>query len=290
MQCGAQTYRIMDCVLIASGSKGNCIYVGNGSDSIVVDAGVGYLKRTLEEHGLPIGIIRALCITHEHSDHCQSAKAFLKALQIPVAGSGGTLSVLRETDQFPTGTDCIMFHAGDPHMIGGLEVTSFRTYHDAAEPTGFIIDDGDSRIGICLDTHQVSDSMFNQLKKCDAVILESNYAEKTMRTDRFDPCEHCQHCGAECNGYCGVRFPYPRYLKDRIIQDGHLSNEATSAVLSRMKDSVGIFALAHLSENYNRPSIARKKAEEALRESHAELYVSDQFPMYREKRMVKFTI
>ncbi|HJJ46930.1 MAG TPA: MBL fold metallo-hydrolase [Methanocorpusculum sp.] len=280
----------MDCVLIASGSKGNCIYVGNGSDSIVVDAGVGYLKRTLEEHGLPIGIIRALCITHEHSDHCQSAKAFLKALQIPVAGSGGTLSVLRETDQFPTGTDCIMFHAGDPHMIGGLEVTSFRTYHDAAEPTGFIIDDGEARVGICLDTHKVSDAMTAVFKSCDAVVLESNYSETAMKTDRFPTCSVCRECGANCGGNCQVFHTYPQYLKDRIREDGHLSNECSAETIGILKNDVGIIALAHLSENYNRPNIARMSSEEALGDSDCRLFVSDQLPLYREKRMVRFSV
>ncbi|HJJ36293.1 MAG TPA: MBL fold metallo-hydrolase [Methanocorpusculum sp.] len=276
--------------MLASGSKGNCIYVGNDSDGVVIDAGVGYIARLITENNLPLSNIRALLLTHEHSDHIRSAKAFLRSQKIPVAGSGGTLEYAERAGVIPAATDKIHMREMNQVMFNSLSVHSFRSYHDAAEPTGFIIDDGESRIGICLDTHQVSESMLKQLNLCDAVVLESNYSEKAMQTDRFDPCECCQHCGAECGGYCPVRFTYPRYLKDRIIQDGHLSNETSSSVLSNLKDSVGIFALAHLSENYNRPNIARKLAEEALRESHAELYVSDQFPMYREKRMVKFTI
>lgn len=276
--------------MLASGSKGNCIYIGNDSDGVVIDAGIGYIARLLTENKLPLSNVRALLVTHEHSDHIRSAKAFLKSQHIPVAGSGGTLDKTERAGVIPAGSEKILMRETQQIQLNSLSIQLFRTYHDAAEPTGFIIDDGDSRIGVCLDTYQVSGTMFKQLATCDAVVLESNYSETAMQTDRFDPCETCRHCGAECGGYCPVRFTYPRYLKDRIIQDGHLSNEASSAVLSRLKDSVGTFALAHLSENYNRPNIARKKAEESLGESHAELYVSDQFPMYREKRMVKFTI
>ena len=280
----------MDCVLIASGSKGNCIYVGNGSDAVVVDAGVGYLKRTLEENGLSTEKVRALCVTHEHSDHCRSAKAFLKALHIPAAASGGTLSALAGMGQLTAGTEHITFHAGESRMFGGLEVTSFRTYHDAAEPTGYVIDDGTARIGICLDTHKVSDAMTAVLKSCDAVVLESNYSEPAMKTDRFPLCRECRRCGAECGGNCQVMRLYPQYLKDRIREDGHLSNERSAETLGVLKNDVGTIALAHLSENYNRPNIARLSAEAALGESGSRLFVSDQLPFYREKRMVRFSV
>lgn len=276
--------------MLASGSKGNCIYIGNDTDSVVVDAGVGYIARLITENRLPLPNLRALLLTHEHSDHIRSAKALLKSQKIPVGGSGGTLKRAELAGVIPQSSSKILMHENQKIELNSLSIHSFRSYHDAAEPTGFIIDDGDARIGICLDTHKVSETMFSQLKSCDAVIIESNYSEKAMKTDAFDPCEKCLHCGAECGGHCPVRFIYPRYLKDRIIQDGHLSNEASASVISELKETVGVFALAHLSENYNRPNIARNKAEDALRESHATLYVSDQFPMYREKRMVKFTI
>ncbi|HJJ73037.1 MAG TPA: hypothetical protein O0X58_01565, partial [Methanocorpusculum sp.] len=174
--------------------------------------------------------------------------------------------------------------------FGTLTVTSFRTYHDAAEPTGFIIEDGDARIGVCLDTHTVSDSMMTALCSCDAVVLESNYSEEAMKTDRFPACRECRLCGASCGGDCAVKRVYPRYLKDRIREDGHLSNEVSSKTLSVLKDHVGCVALAHLSENYNRPNLAREKAEEAARESGCVIHVSDQLPEYREKRMVRFSI
>ena len=280
----------MDCVLVASGSKGNCIYVGNGTDAVVVDAGVGYLKRTLEEYHLPAETVRALCVTHEHSDHCRSAKAFLKALHIPAAASGGTLSALAGMGQLSAGTEHITLRAAEPRMFGGLEITTFRTYHDAAEPTGFVIDDGEARIGICLDTHKVSDAMTAVLKSCDAVVLESNYSEQAMKTDRFPACAVCRKCGAECGGNCHVLRMYPQYLKDRIREDGHLSNERSAETVEVLRNDVGTVALAHLSENYNRPNIARTFAEEALKESGCRLFVSDQLPFYREKRMVRFSV
>ncbi|MDO5846623.1 MAG: MBL fold metallo-hydrolase, partial [Methanocorpusculum sp.] len=231
-----------------------------------------------------------LCITHEHSDHVRSAKAFLKAVHAPVAASGGTLTALEHDAIIPKGTEKILMHAGEPQTFGGLSVTSFKAYHDAAEPTGYIIGDGQSRIGVCLDTHKISAAMYETLSGCDAVVIESNYSEPAMKTDRFPACSVCRQCGAACGGNCQVMRLYPRYLKDRIRNDGHLSNEASAQTIAGLSENVGTIALAHLSENYNRPNIAREMAEDAARENGCEIFVSDQLPEYRERRMVKFSV
>ena len=280
----------MDCVMFASGSKGNCIYIGNDSDAIVVDAGMGYVKRVLENHKIHTENIRALCITHEHSDHVRSAKAFVNAVKSPVYAMGGTLDVLVRDNMISGAAKRVCMHEKIPVEAGGLEVTAFRTFHDAAEPCGFIVDDGTSRIGVCLDTHKVSESMYASLAGCDAVVLESNYSAAAMQTDRFPECTVCRKCGAECLGNPCVKRLYPRYLKDRICDDGHMSNEAAADVIKSLSREVGIIALAHLSENYNRPNIARESAENASCESGCMIYVSDQLPGYREHRLVKFSV
>lgn len=280
----------MDCVLLASGSKGNCIYIGNESDSIVIDAGLGYLMRTLQSMRLNTENLRGLCVTHEHSDHVRSAKAFVKAARVPVFASGGTLNALERENIISASAKRIICHEHIPVEAGGLKITTFRAYHDAAEPTGFVIDDGDSRIGICLDTHEVSDTMKTILSACDAVVLESNYCSEAMKSDRFPECETCRSCGANCQGNNCVLRVYPRYLKDRIQNDGHLSNEDSSACIAELSKDVGIIALAHLSENYNRPNIARETALTAVGESGTKIFVSDQLAEYRERRLVKFQV
>jgi phosphoribosyl 1,2-cyclic phosphodiesterase len=83
---------------------------------------------------------------------------------------------------------------------------------------------------------------------------------------------------------------YPRYLKDRIQNDGHLSNEDSSACIAELSKDVGIIALAHLSENYNRPNIARETALDAAGENKTTIFVSDQLAEYRERRLVKFQV
>ncbi len=280
----------MDCVLLASGSKGNCIYVGNDADSVVIDAGLGYLMRTLQGMHLNTNTLRGLCITHEHADHIRSAKAFVKAARVPVFASGGTHAALTQGNIIPATAERVICHEHIPVQAGGLKITSFRAYHDAAEPSGFVIDDGDSRIGICLDTHEVSDTMTTILSACDAVVLESNYCSLAMKTDRFPECEICRACGAKCQGNKCVLRMYPRYLKDRIQKDGHLSNEASSECIAGLSRDVGIIALAHLSENYNRPNIAREMALAAAGESGTEIFVSDQLAEYRERRLVRFEV
>ncbi|HJJ43584.1 MAG TPA: MBL fold metallo-hydrolase [Methanocorpusculum sp.] len=280
----------MDCILLASGSKGNCIYVGNDSDSIIIDAGLGYLMRTLQSMDLNTNNLRGLCITHEHTDHVRSAKAFVNAAHIPVFASGGTHDAMKHGNLISTSAERVLCHEHIPVTAGGLKVTSFRAYHDAAEPTGFVIDDGDSRVGICLDTHEISGTMKTILSACDAVVLESNYSSPAMKTDRFPECELCRSCGANCLGNKCVLRVYPKYLKDRIQHDGHLSNEASSECVAELSKDVGVIALAHLSENYNRPNIARELALSAVGESGTEIYVSDQLADYRERRLVRFEV
>jgi len=276
--------------MFASGSKGNCIYIGNENDAVVIDAGIGYMKRILEQHKINTENIRALCVTHEHSDHVRSAKAFVKAVNVPVFSTGGTLHEMVRGNIVSASAKLVQMHDDTPVGAGDLSVTSFHVYHDAAEPCGFVIDDGEAKIGVCLDTHLVSKEMFSALASCDAVVLESNYSEAAMHSDKFPQCEFCRNCGAECQGNCRVTRLYPRYLKERIMQSGHLSNEYASEVIEDLSPEVGIIALAHLSENYNRPNLARELAEEAAEGSDCRIYVSDQLPNYREKRMVRFSI
>ncbi len=280
----------MECVLLASGSKGNSIYIGNDADAVVIDAGVGYLKRTLEDLCLDTSRVRALCVTHEHSDHVRSAKAFVKAMHIPVYGTGGTLDAAVRGGFVPQSAQLVLCHDRVASTLGSLSITAFRTYHDAVEPSGFIVDDGASRVGVCLDTHEVTPVMLDILRGCDAVVLESNYCSSAMQTDRFPDCAQCRSCGAKCCGNRKVLRLYPRYLKDRIQEDGHLSNEDSAAAVADLSGDVGVIALAHLSENYNRPNLARETAEDAAGESGAMIYVSDQLTGYREQRLVRFRV
>lgn len=280
----------MECVLLASGSKGNSIYIGNNTDAVIIDAGLGYLKRTLEDLSLDTSRIRALCVTHEHSDHVRSAKAFVKAMKIPVYGTSGTLDASIRGGFLPQTARLTVCRDRIPVDAGGLSVTTFRTWHDAAEPSGFVIDDGDARIGVCLDTHEITATMLDVLRSCDAVVLESNYSSCAMQTDRFPDCAACRSCGAQCCGNRKVLRLYPKYLKDRIRNDGHLSNENSADVQRLLAKNVGIIALAHLSENYNRPNLAREAAEDAAGEAGTEIYVSDQLPEYRERRLVRFIV
>jgi phosphoribosyl 1,2-cyclic phosphodiesterase len=280
----------MECVLLASGSKGNSIYVGNDTDAVVIDAGVGYLKHTLEELSLDTSRVRALCVTHEHSDHVRSAKAFVKTMKIPVYGTCGTLNASIRGGFLPQAAKLTVCRDRIPEVVGSLSVTTFRTWHDAVEPSGFIIDDGDARIGICLDTHEVTPAMLEILRNCDAVVLESNYCSSAMQNNIFPDCTACRSCGANCCGNHHVLRVYPKYLKDRIRGEGHLSNEDSAFVQRMLAGNVGIIALAHLSENYNRPNLARESAEDAAGEAGTMVYVSDQFPEYRERRLVRFVV
>jgi phosphoribosyl 1,2-cyclic phosphodiesterase len=127
-------------------------------------------------------------------------------------------------------------------MIGDFTVEPFATSHDAAEPCGFVIAEGDVRLGYCTDTGVMTPKMHDLLRTCDGIVLESN---------------HCPEMLA--NG------PYPESLKRRIRSNrGHLSNPAAAACLRDFGRDVPEVILAHLSEINNTPERAFGSARDGL--------------------------
>ena len=71
---------------LASGSSGNCYYLGNEEYGILIDAGKGVrtIKKVLKEYGIPFEKIVALCITHDHADHIKAAGTLGEKYGIPI--------------------------------------------------------------------------------------------------------------------------------------------------------------------------------------------------------------
>ncbi len=235
----------MHCTVLASGSKGNCMVVAGSGGTILVDAGLS-AKETLlrmERAGLDAGRVEAILITHEHGDHIRGLDVLSRRLGIPVYATGGTLSDFlnnRRTSGKPIASHTCRYH--DRFSVGGFVIEPFATSHDAAEPCGFIIRDGDLRLGCCTDTGVMTPSMVALLKLCDGVVLESNHCPEMLE-----------------NG------PYPESLKRRIrSKRGHLSNPAAAGCLRAFGRDVPKIILAHLSEMNNTPEKAMLSAREGL--------------------------
>jgi phosphoribosyl 1,2-cyclic phosphodiesterase len=228
----------MNVRVLASGSKGNCIYIEGENGAILVDAGLSrkqILKR-VKDAGGAVDRIEAILVTHEHTDHIRGVEVLAYREGIPVVATRGTLSeylVHRRKSQTPLITTAC--RCGEPLKIGDFVIEPFRTSHDAVEPCGFCIREHDLEVGCCTDTGEVSPAMLERLKRCDALVLESNHCPEMLE-----------------NG------PYPAYLKRRIrdVKRGHLSNIACAACLKSLADDLHAVTLAHLSEVNNCPEIA----------------------------------
>ena len=235
----------MRCTILASGSKGNCVVIEGSTGTIMIDAGLSAkeILARMERAGIDAGRIDALLVTHEHGDHLRGVDVLARKLDLPVHATEGTLADFlhhRRTSAKP-----LVHHTcryGEPFCIGDLKIEPFAISHDAAEPCGFIVREGDLRFGYCTDTGIITPQVHDLLRHCDGIVLESN---------------HCPDMLA--NG------PYPESLKRRIrSKRGHLSNPDAAACLRDFGKDVPQVILAHLSETNNTPDKAMVSARAGL--------------------------
>lgn len=222
---------------LASGSNGNCYYIGNEQDAVLIDAGISCKQILIRigEAGLDASRIRGIVISHEHTDHVSGVRVLSKKLGIPAWFSQGTYNALRETEQPER------YHIFDPEkpfLIGTFKIHPFLKNHDAAEPCSFRIEHDDWHIGVFTDIGEPCDRLKHHLRKCHALFLETNYDERML----WDG-------------------PYPYILKRRVASShGHLSNDqAFDLVRDHAGPELVHIFLSHLSGENNRPELAEEK-------------------------------
>jgi len=244
----------MRCTVLASGSKGNSAIIEGASGTLLIDAGLSAreLFRRMAVAGLDPLSIDAILVTHEHGDHIRGLDVVARKLDVPVYATEGTLRDFlgfRKVSKKPVSHTTCRYH--ERFSVGDIWIEPFATSHDAAEPCGYIISEGDCRIGYCTDTGIMTPAMLALLRPCDGIVLESN---------------HCPEMLA--NG------PYPESLKRRIrSKHGHLSNQAAAECLHNFGRDVPQVILAHLSEINNTPERARGTARDGLGLFFAEEHV-----------------
>ncbi len=224
---------------IASGSSGNCIYVGDGEHHILIDAGVSR-KRIVE--GLKEIHVRpedldGIFVTHEHSDHIQGLPMMVKMFQTPIYATGGTLDQIRMKDKKGViGMEHLyQVHADREVSIGGMRITPFHISHDAAEPVCYTVESGGQKASVATDLGKFDDYIVEHLEGSQILLLEANHDISMLESGS-----------------------YPYSLKCRILSEwGHLSNEDSGRLLCRLlgKRLEYIF-LAHLSKENNYPELA----------------------------------
>lgn len=229
-----------------SGSSGNCTYVGTVDGGILIDAGVSAkrIRTALQERDIDPCTIRAVLLTHEHSDHVAGLRVLGKQYGWPVVASAGTLDALTEQDKLCANQPLYILPTDKKLSIAGLEITPFNTPHDSRECYGYRIDSADGRsLAMTTDLGYIPQSVLDVIIGCQFLHIESNHDPIMLQ-----------------NG------PYPPWLIQRIRgQGGHLSNQDCAAVLpALLKAGASRIVLAHLSEHNNTPATARECACSAL--------------------------
>ena len=227
---------------LASGSSGNSYLVMTEKTAVLVDAGISgkQILQRIGAFGLKAEDLKAILVTHEHSDHIKGLKPVCRASGAVAIMTKGTLSGLSFSDELD---EVVLFSAGEVFNAGDIEIRTFATSHDANEPAGFCFCANGRQITIVTDTGYVTSGCFAGMKDADIIVLESNHDESVLRIGR-----------------------YPQFLKHRILSDlGHLSNEAAAeaflSVLSEELEQTGenkrrLVLLAHLSQENNFPEMA----------------------------------
>lgn len=237
------------CVL-GSGSKGNATLVMEKESCVLIDAGFSgrEIERRLAVVGVAPEALRAIVISHEHGDHVRGAAILSRRWRIPVYANEGTRQAAGET---LTGLHAYgSFENGVPFRIADLTIHPFSVSHDAADPVGFVFDNGNSRLGYCTDTGVVSKLMRHRLTGCQALVLECNHDPQLLKEG-----------------------PYPQALKQRVkSKGGHLANGEAVSFLLELVDG-GVLArvvLAHISQTNNHPERITQAIEEFFPAAAAE--------------------
>jgi len=224
------------CVL-GSGSKGNATFVETGETRLLIDA--GFSGKEIERRLLSIGVepdtLSGLLITHEHGDHIKGAAILSRRFRLPVFINGATLaaagSVLDNLPQYQA------FVTGETFVFQDFQIHPFAISHDAADPVGFLLNNGSLLMGYCTDTGVVSRLMQHRLSSCHGLVLEANHDPDLLR-----------------NG------PYPPSLQQRVRGNtGHLANADAAGFLSDiLHDGLEHVVLSHISETNNHPDLAQE--------------------------------
>lgn len=216
-----------------SGSNGNCYYIGNEHEAVLIDVGISCreTEKRMNRLGLSIQKVKAIFISHEHSDHISGVPVLAKKYKIPVYVTPKTLLYLRVS---PGDHTIIHFIADQPITIGELVVTAFTKFHDAIEPHSFSITCRDVTVGVFTDVGVACKNLIAHFSRCHAAFLEANYDDEMLD-----------------NG------GYPYHLKRRIRGGhGHLSNkQALELFLTHKPAYMSHLLLAHLSKNNNDPQL-----------------------------------
>lgn len=219
--------------VLASGSDGNCTVIEYDDEAVMIDAGVSCRKivQYMDQEGVDVRKIKALLLTHEHSDHILGAGATARKFDLPVYCNRATFDA--------SAIGCVDYReirTMGAFEIGGISITPLPTSHNAVEPNAFLTEKDGKKALLATDMGKMTFPVEHALAEADIAVIESNYDRKMLDEG-----------------------PYPYYLKKIIgSEQGHLSNVDCAAAIKRTMNAKRQVFLAHLSKTNNTPDTARE--------------------------------
>lgn len=250
---------------LASGSKGNCIYIGTESTKLLIDVGIATrtVEQRLSEIEVDIQEIDAILVSHEHSDHIRGIERLATKYNLPVFANSETAKAILSSAASPLKFK--IFSTGESFIFGDIEIHPFSIQHDTLDPVAFTFRMGEIKVGVCTDLGLVTTLVKSHLRECAYLYVEANHEPSMV--------------------YACSR---PPVYKQRVLgRQGHLSNESCAALIDEVyHEGLKHIYLAHLSEECNNPEKALKRVREQLGERHVPISIA-----YQEKKsdLIRFT-
>ena len=247
-----------------SGSSGNCYYIGNASNGILIDAGISVrsIRRNLKNIGLDFENIWGVFVTHDHADHIKAVGPLGEKHLIPIYSTKliheGIHRSYCVTEKLYSSKKTI--EKLQTVTIGDFKITAFPVSHDSTDSVGYTVEYKEKRFTFATDLGFVGDEVATHLSQSDFIVIEANYDEDLL-----------------ANGH------YPIHLQNRISANtGHLSNNQAGEFLANCyTERLKHIFLCHLSKENNHPEVAYNTIKEHLYNKsvhvgkHVELIVLD---------------
>lgn len=235
---------------LASGSSGNCQYIASETTGILLDAGLSgkYIQNSLLSIDANIEQLKALFITHEHSDHIKSAGILMRKFGVTLYITKATFERIEQKLGKYEPSKVVLIEKEREVTVGDIVVHPFGISHDAVDPVAYSFKKEDLKISIVTDLGHVPIDLLSNLIDSNLIMLESNHDIEMLKSG-----------------------PYPYVLKQRILSKrGHISNEACAEAIIRVhgySNRLGHVVLGHLSQDNNTPELAYETVKNILEEN-----------------------
>ena len=234
---------------LASGSSGNCYYLGTETYGILIDSGIGVrtIKKSLKEYGLALERVKAVFITHDHADHIKSVGTLGEKYGIPVYTTPeihvGINKNYCMTEKL-TSASVRYIHKEEPIQLEDFKITAFEVPHDGTDNVGYCMEADNKVFSFLTDMGEITPTAAEYIRKTNYLVIEANYDEEMLQMG-----------------------PYPQHLKVRIAgPNGHMSNRNTATFLAEnLNENLKNIWLCHLSKDNNHPDLALKTFEYIFR-------------------------